>query len=98
MPMCKFAPAILALVVAMGGVPAARREPWPQRPVRIIVPFGAGGSSDVAARILAQQLGAAFGQQVLVENRPVASGVLAAEAVAHAAADGYTLLICDWWR
>lgn len=89
----RFALAILPLLVAMGGPPTARSEPWPQRPVRIIVPFGAGGSSDVAARILAQQLGAAFGQQVVVENRPGASGVLAAEAVARAPADGYTLLM-----
>jgi tripartite-type tricarboxylate transporter receptor subunit TctC len=68
-------------------------QAWPQRPVRIVEPFAAGGSSDVAARILAQRLATVFGQNVVVENRPGASGVVAAEAVARATPDGYTLLM-----
>ena len=85
---------LAALVVAaVVAARPARAEDWPQRPVRIIVPFAAGGSSDVAGRIVAQRLSDAFGQQFVVENRPGASGVLAAETVARAPADGYTLLM-----
>jgi tripartite-type tricarboxylate transporter receptor subunit TctC len=83
----------LFLGLAVVGPRAARAQVWPQRPVRIIVPFPAGGSSDVAARILAKQFEVAFGQPFLVENRPGASGVLAADTVAHASADGYVLLM-----
>jgi tripartite-type tricarboxylate transporter receptor subunit TctC len=87
------------IAVAIAPVPIAQAhaqaqvQDWPQRPVRIIVPFAAGGSSDVAGRIVAQRLSDAFGQQFVVENRPGASGVLAAETVARAPADGYTLLM-----
>src|ERR1700759_3398339 len=88
---------LLAVLVAAAVVPVptaqAQTQDWPQRPVRIIVPFAAGGSSDVAGRIVAQRLSDAFGQQFVVENRPGASGVLAAETVARAPADGYTLLL-----
>lgn len=66
---------------------------WPNRPVKIVVPFGAGGNTDIIARIIAQDFTGAFGQPFLVENRPGAAGVLAAEAVARAPADGYTLLM-----
>ena len=72
---------------------SACAEPWPQRPIRTIVPFAAGGSSDLAARIVARYIGEPLAQQVVVENRPGASGVLAAEVVARAPADGYTLLM-----
>jgi tripartite-type tricarboxylate transporter receptor subunit TctC len=68
------------------------KQKWPDRPVRIIVPFAAGGGTDVLARVFAAQLSAAFGQQFFVENRVGAGGTIGAEAVAHAAPDGYTLL------
>ena len=71
----------------------AQSEEWPQRPVRIIVPFPAGGNSDAVARIIAQRLGEAFGQQFVVESRPGAGGALAAESVARSPADGYTLFM-----
>ena len=64
---------------------------WPQRPVRIIFPYAAGGAPDAAARLLAQRLGEVFSQSFIVEARPAANGTLAAEAVARAPADGYTL-------
>jgi tripartite-type tricarboxylate transporter receptor subunit TctC len=65
---------------------------WPGRPVRIISPYGAGGSNDIAARILSEELGRRLGQQFNVENRPGAGTRLANEMVARSAADGYTLL------
>ena len=68
---------------------------FPNKPIRIIVPFPAGGTSDVLARLIGQKLGNAWGQMVIVENKPGASGNLGAEMVAHAALDGYTLILMD---
>src|SRR6266545_4089657 len=64
---------------------------WPDRPVRLIVPFPAGSSTDIISRILAQRLGARLGQQVVIDNRVGASGNLGADAVAKAAPDGFTI-------
>jgi tripartite-type tricarboxylate transporter receptor subunit TctC len=64
---------------------------WPQRTIRLIVPFPAGSSTDIVARIVAQKLGLGLGQQVVIENRPGASGNIGAEVVAKAAPDGYTI-------
>jgi tripartite-type tricarboxylate transporter receptor subunit TctC len=66
---------------------------YPDRSIKILVGFAAGGGTDVAARILAQKLSERLGQSVVVENRPGASGMIAAEAVAKSAADGYTLMM-----
>ena len=68
-------------------------QDWPQRPVRVVVPFAAGGNTDQIARITAERLTNAFGQQFLVENRVGAGGGIAAEFVARSAPDGYTLLV-----
>jgi tripartite-type tricarboxylate transporter receptor subunit TctC len=70
---------------------AAQSAAWPNRPVHLIVPFPGGSSSDIVARIVAKGLSDRLGQQLVVENRPGASGNVGTEAVAHAAADGYTL-------
>jgi tripartite-type tricarboxylate transporter receptor subunit TctC len=67
-------------------------QDWPNKPVRILVPYAAGGNSDSMARISAQRLSETFGQQFVVENRLGANGAIATEAVARSASDGYTLL------
>jgi tripartite-type tricarboxylate transporter receptor subunit TctC len=73
--------------------PAADAQEWPTRPVRIVAPYAPGGSADTFARLLAQKLGARFKQNLIVDNRPAAAGILGSELVAKAPPDGYTLLI-----
>ena len=74
-------------------VGAAHAQDYPSKPVRILVPYGPGGATDIIARIVAQRLGESLGQSFVVENRPGANGNLALEAAAKAPADGYTLLV-----
>ena len=83
--------ALAALVVATSST--AMAQAWPTRAVRIIVPSPPGDGSDVTARAIADKLQAALGQPFVVENKPGAGGVVGAEQVAHAAADGYTLVM-----
>lgn len=71
--------------------PTASAQDYPSRPVKLVTPYGAGGATDILARTLAQKLGEAWGQSVVVENRPGASGVMGTEYVARATPDGYTL-------
>ncbi len=70
-------------------------QTWPARPIRIVVPYPPGGSSDIIARALSQPLSEALGQPVIIDNKPGANGNLGADLVAHSAPDGYTLLLCD---
>ena len=79
--------AFVFLLVAM----AAIAQPYPSRPVKLIVPFPPGGNTDIVGRLVAQKLSDAFGQQVYVENRGGAGGTIGAEAAAKSPADGYTL-------
>ncbi|WP_213958242.1 tripartite tricarboxylate transporter substrate binding protein [Variovorax sp. dw_954] len=73
--------------------PATAQDKWPTKPVRIVVPFAAGGTTDILARAVAPELSKAFGQQFIVDNRGGAGGNIGAEVVAHAPPDGYTLLM-----
>lgn len=85
----------LPLIAALLGafVPAAAHAAYPDHAIRLIVPFSAGGSSDLQARMLADKLGKLYGQPVVVENRPGAGGHIGGKAVADATPDGYTLLL-----
>jgi tripartite-type tricarboxylate transporter receptor subunit TctC len=80
---------VVALIIA-SAVHAQKGE-WPAKPVRMIVPFGAGGAADVTARLFADQLGQTFGQQFVVENRSGGGGLIGAQAIARGEPDGYTI-------
>ena len=82
----------LALPVA---APVAAQSAWPNKPVRIVVPFTAGGTTDVVARVVGQKLGEAWGQSVVIDNRAGAGGNVGAEAVARSQPDGYTILMAS---
>jgi tripartite-type tricarboxylate transporter receptor subunit TctC len=84
---------LVACISLFSIVPAHAQDEYPNRPVRIVVPFAAGGSTDVVARILADKLALEFKQPFLVENRAGASGNIGADAVAKSTPDGYTLLM-----
>lgn len=90
----RFASALLAtvlLALGMGGPAAA--QAYPTKPIKFVVPYPPGGASDVTARILGQKLSEAYGQPVVIENRPGANGNIALDAVAKSAPDGYTIVM-----
>ncbi len=83
---------LLALILVALAVPA-EAQTYPTRPVRLVIGFGPGGVADIVARTVAPKLSESLGQQVVVENRPSAGGIVAAETVAKAEPDGHTLLL-----
>ena len=83
----------LAALVAAATFTGANAEPYPSKPIRFIVPFPAGGSTDVAARLVGEYLSRAFGQQIYVENKSGANGNIGIETAAKSASDGYTILV-----
>jgi len=83
----------LTLVATLAPFENAAAQDFPLRPVRLIVPYAPGGSGDLIARLLGDKLSALWGQQVVVENRPGAGGVIGTETAAHAPPDGYTLYL-----
>ena len=85
---------LAALLIGLGTA-AQAQEKYPTRPIRLLVPFPAGGPVDVMGRLIAQRLSSTIGQQVIVENRPGAGSTLAARAAASADPDGYTLLVAS---
>jgi tripartite-type tricarboxylate transporter receptor subunit TctC len=85
--------ALFAVIATAGGMPAGHAEGYPERTIKIVVPFPAGGPTDVAARLIAQSISNKLGQGVIVENHAGAGGRIGAKVVAGAAPDGYTLLL-----
>lgn len=88
---CRFL--AVALAAALATLPALAQDAWPSKPVKLVIPFPAGGATDTLGRVLAQSLATDLGQAFVVENRLGAAGLIGSDAVAKSAPDGYTLLL-----
>lgn len=84
---------LLASLCALFAVPAVAADDYPERPIRLIVPFSPGGGTDITARILAEPLGQALGETIVVDNRPGAGSIIGSEIAAKSTPDGHTLLL-----
>src|ERR1700728_5387374 len=94
--MCKIILVLALATIAATAAPSARADTFPSRAITLIVPFPPGGSTDVAARIMADKMSASLGQPVIVENVGGAGGSIAGARVARATPDGYTIDIGQW--
>ena len=83
---------VCGFLFAIAG-PAQAADPWPNHPVKIVVPFSASGAADLLARLVADRLGTSFGQPFILDHRPGAGGIIGDEQVARAAPDGYTFVV-----
>jgi tripartite-type tricarboxylate transporter receptor subunit TctC len=92
-PMNMYRRALLALALAGAAVGAGAQQGYPNKPIRLVVPFAPAGAADILGRILSEKLGAVYGQTIVVDNKPGASGHLGAQIVAKAPGDGYTLMV-----
>ena len=90
--MRKLLAAAAGCLIALGA-PAAAQSDYPNRPIRMIIPFPAGGSNDIVGRALAAQMSERLGKQIVVDNRSGAGGVVGSEAASKATSDGYTILV-----
>ena len=84
---------LLAVLLAMAGAPALAQAPYPNKPIRMLVPYAAGGVNDVIARVVSEQARQILGQAIVIENKPGASGIVAIEEMARSRPDGYTLQV-----
>jgi tripartite-type tricarboxylate transporter receptor subunit TctC len=94
--MCRLVLAMIALAAISGFAGSAEAQSFPSRPITMIVPFAAGGPTDVIARVIGERMGQSLGQPVVIENVTGAGGTIAAGRVARAAPDGYTLDLATW--
>src|SRR6266852_5402854 len=84
---------VLSIVMMFGTALLARAQSYPEKPIKLVVPFPAGGATDTSARLVAQAMSSRLGQSVIIENQGGAGGTIGARQVATANADGYTLLM-----
>lgn len=86
---------LFAITIAALATPLAHGQDYPVKPIRLIVPYAPGGTTDQMARILQRQLSEKLGQQVVVDNKPGAAGIIGVESAAHSQPDGYTLVFTN---
>jgi tripartite-type tricarboxylate transporter receptor subunit TctC len=82
-------------LIAISGTTICAAQPYPAKPIRLLVPFGPGGVGDITARAVTQRMGETMGQQIIIDNRPSAGGIVATETVAKSEPDGYTLYLMN---
>ena len=86
---------VIALATTLVAATAMAQAAYPDKPIKLVVPFAPGGASDLTARTLAQKMGDSMGQPIVVDNKPGANGAIGTDLVAKAAPDGYTILLTD---